>query len=326
MRGWVAPVGAAILSLGVVGAAVGCGLQPSASDLWGRPFQSAARNAHAVITGMGGTSGEALQGDGTVVFKPRTAMSLHMRTQLGSLPGVLDVIEVDGVTYQRAGAGQKWQRSSAPAPDPTWDGATGPRLLGEEMVRGDAAWHLAATRTGSAVEMWVRKSDGFPLQVQTRSAAGTVFRFVYDVFNTGGTVAAPSPPDLKPPARAYSGRVGDVLSLPGARITVLSCDENATPDDDTVKPRPGNRFVVVEVAVENTGKAELSTFFDWQLTDSARNTWRQALAVREPRFLGGELEPGESARGFLTYEVSSGATQLVLTLKLDSDTALFALS
>jgi Domain of unknown function (DUF4352) len=319
-------VSAAILSWGVVSAAVGCGLQPSPSDLWGRPLESAARNAHAIITGAGGTSGEALQGDGTVVFKPRTAMSLHMRTRLGSLPGVLDVIEVDGVTYQRAGAGQKWQRSSAPAPDPTWDRATDPRLLGQDTVRGDAAWHLAATRAGSAVEMWVRKSDGFPLQVQTRSAAGTVFRFVYDAFNTATAVVAPSAPDLKPPSRALSGRVGDVLTLPGARIEVISCDENATPDDDSVAPRPGNRFVVVEVAVENTGSAELSTFFDWQLTDSARNTWSQALAVREPRFLGGELAQGETARGFLTYEVSSGASQLVLNVKLDDDTASFALS
>jgi hypothetical protein len=319
-------VSAAILSWGAVSAAVGCGLQPSPSDLWGRPPESAARNAHAIITGAGGTSGEALQGDGTVVFKPRTAMSLHMRTRLGSLPGVLDVIEVDGVTYQRAGADQKWRRSSAPAPDPTWDRATDPRLLGQDTVRGDAAWHLAATRAGSAVEMWVRKSDGFPLQVQTRSAAGTVFRFVYDAFNTATAVVAPSAPDLKPPARALSGRVGDVLTLPAAQIEVISCDENATPDDDSVTPRPGNRFVVVEVAVENTGSAELSTFFDWQLTDSARNTWSQALAVREPRFLGGELAPGETARGFLTYEVSSGASQLVLNVKLDDDTASFALT
>jgi hypothetical protein len=153
-----------------------------------------------------------------------------------------------------------------------------------------------------------------------------VFRFAYDSFNAAAGVVAPPAPDIKPPARTLSGRVGDALSLSAARITVVSCDDNAAPDDDSVKPRPGNRFVVVEVAVENTGSGELSTFFDWRLTDSARATWSQALAVREPRFLGGELAPGESARGFLTYEVAGAAAQLVLNVKLDDDTASFALS
>jgi hypothetical protein len=84
--------------------------------------------------------------------------------------------------------------------------------------------------------------------------------------------------------------------------------------------------VVVEVSVQNTGTGNLSTFFDWQLGDSARDTWSQALSVREPSFLGGELAPGETARGFLTYEVSASASQLVLTVKLGGDTASFALT
>ena len=319
-------MGAAVLTWGVVSAAVGCGLQPSASDLWGRPLESGVRNAHVTVTASGGASGEKLQGDGTVIFKPRTAMSLRLQTRLGMVGGELDVLEVGGVTYQRAAADQKWQRSSAPAPDPTWDGATDPRLLGDDTVVGQATWHLRAIRGSSPVEMWVRKSDGYPLQVLTTNGAGTVFRFVYDQFNAATEVVAPSPPEMKPPARVLSGRVGDSLSLDGALITLISCDDNAVPDDDSVAPRPGNRFVVVEVSVHNTGAGDLSTFFDWQLTDSARDTWSQALSVREPSFLGGELAPGETAQGFLTYEVSASASQLVLTVKLDDDTASFALS
>jgi hypothetical protein len=278
------------------------------------------------VTAIGVPHGATLQGDGTVVFKPRTAVSLRLQTRLGAVPGELDVLEVDGVTYQRAAADQKWQRSTTSAPDPTWDGATDPHLVGDATVGGEPAWHLRATRGGSPVEMWVRKSDGYPLQVLTRNGAGTEFRFVYDGFNVAAAVVAPSPPEIKPPARVLSGRVGDSLSLNGARIAVISCDDNAVPDDDAVAPRPGNRFVVVEVSVENTGTRDLSTYFDWQLTDSARDTWSQALSVREPSFLGGELAPGQTAQGFLTYEVSSTASQLVLTVKLDDDMASFALS
>src|SRR5215472_6225524 len=312
-------MGAVVLSWGVVSAAVGCGLQPNASDLWGRPLDSGVRNAHATVTAVGAPHGETLQGEGTVVFKPRTAMSLRLQTRLGMVPGELDVLEVGGVTYQRAAADQKWQRSSTSAPDPTWGGATDPQLLGDASVAGDPAWHLRAARGGSPVEMWVRKSDGYPLQVLTRNAAGTVFRFVYEEFNAAAAVVAPTPPEIKPPARVLTGRVGDSLSLNGARITVISCDDNAVPDDDSVAPRPGNRFVVVQVSVENTGSSDLSTFFDWQLTDSARDTWTQALSVREPSFLGGELAPGQTAQGFLTYEVSATASQLMLSVKLDDD-------
>jgi len=322
----VAPAGAIVLSWAVLSAVTGCGMQPSPSDLWGRPFQSGARSAHATITATGAGNGETLQGDGTVIFKPRTAMSLSLRTRVGSLPGELDVLLVDGVTYQRAAVDQKWQRSSAPPPDPTWTGATEPRLVGEDAVGGDLAWHLRATRRGSPVEMWVRERDGFPLQVVTRNGAGTVFRFVYDRFNTATTVAAPLAPEIKPPARMLSGHVGDALSLDGARVTVISCDENAVPDDDSVQPRPGNRFVVVDVSIENTGSGPLSTFLDWRLTDSARDSWSEALPVRQPSFLGGELAPGETARGFLTYEVSGSASRLVLIVKLEEDTASFALS
>jgi hypothetical protein len=78
--------------------------------------------------------------------------------------------------------------------------------------------------------------------------------------------------------------------------------------------------------VENTGREPISTFLDWRLSDSAGSTWNEALAVREPSFLGGELSPGDTIRGFLTYEVTATAAQLTLTVRLDGDTAAFALT
>lgn len=323
MREWVAPVGVVVVSWGIIGAAAGCG-QPSASDLWSQPMHSGARSAHATVAAVGSGGAVTFQGDGTVVFKPRPALSIRLRARLG--PGELDVLQVDGVTYQRSAADQKWTRSPAPPPDPTGERATDPHLLGQDTVSGDRAWHLRASRGGLPVDMWVRTSDGYPLEVVTNNGAGTVFTFVYDRFNGADSVAAPPALDMKPPPRVLSGRVGDMLTLNAARIAVLSSDDNAVSDDDLLQPRPGNHFVVVEVSVQNTGASELSTFLDWQLTDSSGSTWREALAVREPQFQRGELEPGETSRGFLTYEVSSSAFRLVLSVKLDGDIASFALT
>ena len=39
-----------------------------------------------------------------------------------------------------------------------------------------------------------------------------------------------------------------------------------------------------------------------------------------------ELAPGQTAQGFLTYEISGAASQLMLSVKLDDDTASFALT
>jgi hypothetical protein len=328
VRGWTVPVGAAVLSCGVLSAMVACGDQPGAADLWARPAQSAARDAHVTITAAGATTGDrvAIQGDGTVVFKPRPAIQLRLQAGVGGLPGQLDVLEVGGVTYERVTVDQKWARSTTPAPDPTWTGATEPRVVGQDTVAGSRAWHLEASRGGSPLEMWVRMSDGYPLKVVATTGAGMVFTFAFDGFNSGQSVVAPLAFELEPPARRLSGQVGDVLSLNAGRIAVLAFEDDVVPDDDLVRPRPGNRFVVVEVSVENTGSSSLSTFLDWRLSDPAGSTWHEALAVRQPSFLGGELGPGEAARGFLTYEVTATASQLTLTVKLDDDTAVFALS
>ena len=320
MSGWV---GALVLLLGVLAA---CGVEPAASDLWGRPADSGVRSAHATITALGAGDGSSFAGDGVVVFKPRLAMSLRLATSLGVMAGELDVLQVDGVTYQRAGRDQKWARSATTAPDPTWARATDPHLVGRENVGGQDAWHLRARRGAAPVDMWVRVRDGYPLKVVTSSGSGAVFTFTYDRFNAGDQVVAPAAFAIKTVGRTLSGRVGDVLALSGARIAVLSCDENAVADGDVLQPRPGNRFVVVDVSVENTGARPLSTFLDWRLIDATGDAWAEALGIREPAFAGGELAPGETARGFLTYEVSATATRLFLTVKLDDDSASFELS
>jgi Domain of unknown function (DUF4352) len=317
-------VGAALLSWALLSAAAGCVGQSGAGDLWGRPDRSGAHDAHATIATSGG--GAHFRGDGTIVFKPRPAMSLRLQTQLGALPGQLDVLEVDGVTYQRPAGDRKWARGAIPVPDPSWSRASDPSLVAEETVAGTRAWHLRASRSGSPVELWVRVRDGYPLQLVTRNGSGMVFTFVFDRFNTGDRVLAPRGVELKPAPRVLSGSVGDVLALNAARIGALSLEDDATADDDAVTPRAGNRFIVVEVSVENTSAAPLSTYLDWRLTDGAGGTWAEALGVREPAFPAGELAPGEQAHGYLTYEVSATVSRLTLVVKLDDDRATFALA
>ncbi len=305
------------------GAGAACSGPLNSGDLWDRPAHSNVRNAHATITGLG--NGVTFRGDGLVVFRPRMAMSVHLQTQSGAMPAELDVLEVGGATYQRAGGDEKWTRSPTAAPDPTWENATDPRLVGQDRMGGDQSWHLRASRGATPVDMWVRQRDGYPLRLVTANGSGATFTFAFDQFNTGDRVDAPPAVQLKPAPRSLKGGVGDSLALSAARLTVVSVDGDAQSEDDLVVPRPGNRFVVVEVLVENVGHGVLSTFFDWRLADAKGFAWDPALAVRQPSFEGGELDQGESARGFLTYEVSRSSTGLTLTVKVDGDTAAFSL-
>jgi hypothetical protein len=313
---------------GVIATAVlacACSSPWDGGDLWNRPAQSGVRDAHAVVTGT--SDGATFAGEGVVVFRPRLALSLHLQTRSAGVPAELHVLQVGGATYQRAGADERWTRTVASPPDPTWSNATDPQLVGQERLAGDVAWHLRALRGDLPVEMWVRQRDGFPLRLTATSRSGSTFTFAFDRFNTGAGVSAPAAIELKPAPRNLRGQVGDTLALNAARLTVLSVETDAEPEpsEDVAGPRPGNRFVVVEVEVENVAGGPLSTFFDWRLSDGGGFAWDEAMAIRQPAIAGDELRPGDSVRGYLTYEVSRTASGLALTVRVDDDTATFTL-
>jgi Domain of unknown function (DUF4352) len=314
MRGWVLVIGSAWL----LGA---CGGPPTPSDILAMPGRSDLTDAHFTVQGT--ENGVPVRGDGVVIVKPKRAMSLHLQTQLGALPAELDVIQADGVTYQRLGL-DKWTKRTGSVPTPSWQDATDPRVAAVESLGGAKAWHIRAERSGGGYEMWVRQSDGYPLRVITSSAGGAVFTFDFHDYNRGSVVKAPPPFQVKAAPKNLSGRVGDTLALNTARVTLVSADLDAR-STDFVQPRPGNRFVVVEVAIENTGRDLLSTYVDWRLTDASGYSWPRSVAVRSPSFLGGELPPAAVSRGFLTYEVTRTASALTVTVRIDDDSAAFAL-
>jgi len=325
MRRWAPAVAACSVLVGGLMALPACaGSRPSAADLWAWPARSTVQDAHLAVVVQGGDA--TSMGSGLVVFRPRLAVSLHLESTADGLPVALEVLQVAGRTYQRSGSDQRWSPSATAPPDPSWEDAADPRLVRQERMEGLPAWHLRASRGGLPLDMWVRASDGYPLRVVARGSAGSTFTFTFDRFNSGLRLQAPPRGDLQPAARALTGTVGEALTLSGARITLLEADTDADPGDGAILPRPGDRFVVVEVQVDDVGSEALSTFLDWRLRDSAGTDWAQAVPVRQPTLVGDELQPGESARGFLTYELGEAAQGLSLTVRVGDDTATFALT
>lgn len=96
-------------------------------------------------------------------------------------------------------------------------------------------------------------------------------------------------------------------------ITVVDVVDPAEPKDPFSAPEAGNRLTSVQFCVENTGDtAFLDPFLDTQVTDTAGQSFDAAFLVPSdagPHFPSDTIRvsPGESALGFITYEVPKNA-------------------
>ncbi|UPV74163.1 DUF4352 domain-containing protein [Halorussus limi] len=81
------------------------------------------------------------------------------------------------------------------------------------------------------------------------------------------------------------------------------------------KASSGNTFVVVRLAVKNTttdAYLDFSGFLQTRLKDGSDYTYDQTITASGRTFTGGQLVPGEVARGDLVYEVPKDASGLTL--------------
>jgi hypothetical protein len=259
-----------------------------------------------------------------MVMKPKSALRMSLSGSVGLFPFSLELISLDGQDYQRIGS-QKWTKTSAANKPPSadgWSGLKDSKLVGEEDPGQGKAWHVkAAGSDGKPFEAWVRESDGYPVKV-VMGDPDSNFTLSFDRFNTGQSVAAPAASDIKPDPKNVTGTVGQPMHLTGIDVTVVSADLNAKPGNVYLHPKPGNRYVAVQILYENTGSEKYSfNQFDWKLTDSAGFSYDSTWADIGPELHSGELLAGEKARGFITYEVPTNGTGITLKLKSGEDSA-----
>ena len=107
-------------------------------------------------------------GDGVYQLRPREALLMNLSVQTYSSLGVLKMTEIVIGTriYIRIGNG-KWssKRESASPSAPT-------TYVGEEIMGTEGVWH-AQSKVGSSVyDIWIRETDGYPVQIQYLSTGG----------------------------------------------------------------------------------------------------------------------------------------------------------
>ncbi len=78
----------------------------------------------------------------------------------------------------------------------------------------------------------------------------------------------------------------------------------------------------MQVLYENVGSDAYDyNSFDWKLTDSSGFSYDTTFSGIGPELHSGTIQPGERARGYITFEVPTSAAGLKLKLTSGDDTA-----
>lgn len=165
----------------------------------------------------------------------------------------------------------------------------------------------------------VRGKVGFQIP---ENVQGLQFVFDASLFGTGKVIVdlGASPMAVEPPAelagetKQPTFKIGDIANIGAFALTVNGVTTPA--GDQFSKPNAGNKFVVVDVTLENKGtKSEnVSSMLQMSLKDSAGTQYKvdlMAVVASKGTSPDGELAVGEKLRGQVGFQVPENATGLV---------------
>jgi hypothetical protein len=139
------------------------------------------------------------------------------------------------------------------------------------------------------------------------------------IAGSSGSTAAVSPTATS--AKTGSGQtvytLGQQAHTGDLDVTLNTVKDPYASTNQFDKPSAGQRFVAVEVTVKNTGKSAVtvSSLLFAEVTDSQSRPWRIALAGLDLPQLDGQVQPGDSRRGWMVFGVDQDATGLRMRLK-----------
>ncbi len=110
-------------------------------------------------------------------------------------------------------------------------------------------------------------------------------------------------------------KIGDLVDLDGKTMAVNAV-EPYTSGNQFMVPKDGNKYVTVDITLKNNSK-EPYTYnpYEFKLNDSEDYGYDYAITDKEPTLNSGTIQPGQTTRGFLTFEIpeANTASRLVYT-------------
>lgn len=162
-------------------------------------------------------------------------------------------------------------------------------------VSAKVAWVLAVA---GVVALSAACSSDEPKKVGEVSQGGNVSSSTSNSATTATTAAK------------ASYKAGEVLKVGKLEAVTLSLNPKWTSDNEFIKPSAGKKIVAVEFQLKNTDDEPeaISTLLQFKLKDASNAQYDITFYGPEPRFPDGELAPGDTARGWVPFEVPEGAS------------------
>jgi Domain of unknown function (DUF4352) len=113
-----------------------------------------------------------------------------------------------------------------------------------------------------------------------------------------------------PPLKA-SYKVGDIIEVNNFVIKVNSVNQNADSGNPYTKPKEGNKFVTVDITLENKGdtKETISSFISFYIKNGeGEKGTSQFFSSLKP--VDGELLAGDKIKGELAFEIAANSKDL----------------
>lgn len=124
------------------------------------------------------------------------------------------------------------------------------------------------------------------------------------------------------------------IGIPEFKMEITRQDNEYNPDGtpriEHRTPDEGYQFLIIPVTITNIGKNEWC--FDisrMNLTDSLSGigyTVDDGMDFLPDPFVGGEISPGDTRKGNVTYEVPRNSSNTEFSVLLDTDTVIFTIS
>jgi hypothetical protein len=107
--------------------------------------------------------------------------------------------------------------------------------------------------------------------------------------------------------------LNEQIKLDDKVLTVTSISDYKS-SNQFIQPTPGNKFVVVDVTMENQGKDAVSVNpLEFKLQDNNNYSYQVSLMSDKTPLLSSEpIQPGRKVRGFITFEVPTNSTTFEL--------------
>lgn len=98
-------------------------------------------------------------------------------------------------------------------------------------------------------------------------------------------------------------KIGDAVELDGKTITVNEVKPYSS-KNQFLTPKSGNKFVAIDVTLKNNSEDAYNyNVLEFSLQDNEDYSYTNAVSDIEPYLTVGAIQPGQTTRGFIAYEI-----------------------